>query len=112
MLICLFRILNPAMRRCKTPRALRHPHALAASGRDGGIEFTLQRRATYLYVNRLRYLRGAGRVQHTLRFADEAGFLRWCQADRLQFDYPVVYDNLKRAGSALLSGSPPQAAAA
>ena len=70
------------------------------------------RRSTGLYVNRVQHRRGAGRVQHTLRFADEVCFLSWCQADRLQFDYPVVYANLKRAGCALLSTEPPQASAA
>ena len=100
------------MRRLQGPRSRQHPHALAASSRDGGIEFRLTRRPSGLYVERSQHRRGAGRVQHTMRFANEAEFVRWCQADRLQFVYPVVYANLKRHGCALLCEQPAQAPAA
>jgi hypothetical protein len=80
--------------------------ALAAASRDGAVEFRLSRSRGGLCVVRRQLRVGAGVATHAMRFSDEASFLRWCAADALQFDYPLVYTSLKRHGSALLATQP------
>lgn len=40
-------------------------------------------------------------VQSTV-FRDTAGFSRWCDADSVRFDYPIVFSIMRREGGALL----------
>lgn len=40
-----------------------------------------------------------------MRFADDASFIRWCEADRLKLTYPLLYVNLQRSGCALFHQS-------
>jgi hypothetical protein len=86
--------------------------ALAAAGRDGAVEFRVSTGRTGICVERRQLRVGAGVATHAMRFADESSFLRWCEADALQFDYPLVYSSLKRHGCALLATLPPTAPAA
>ena len=79
---------------------------LAASAGDRAVAFALTRRRSGLYVERALRRRGAGQVRLTLRFEDESAFVRWCNADQLQFDFPLVYANLRRNGCALLCDKP------
>jgi hypothetical protein len=96
------------------PRPYRAPRlktsALAASSGDGAVEFRLRRSRSGLCVERRHFRGGAGRTIHAMRFASEASFLRWCDADELQFRFPLVYSNLRRRGRALLSSQPGAAA--
>ena len=86
--------------------------ALAATDREGAVEFRLSRSTTGICVERRQLRVGAGVATHAMRFADESSFLRWCAADALQFHYPLVYSNLKRHGCALLATGQPAAPAA
>lgn len=77
--------------------------ALAAADRDGAVEFRLSRGKTGICVERRQLRVGAGVATQAMRFSDELSFLRWCEADTLQFHYPLVYSSLKRHGCALLA---------
>ena len=86
--------------------------ALAAASRDGAVEFRLSRGKTGICVERRQLRVGGGVATQAMRFADEFSFLRWCEADTLQFQYPLVYSSLKRHGCALLASgrqAPPAA---
>lgn len=39
---------------------------------------------------------------HTALFRDSNCFLRWCEADSVRFDYPIVFFDVKRQGGAML----------
>jgi hypothetical protein len=76
------------------------------SSADGVIAFTLAPTSHGLYVERVHLRPGAARVVQSTLFADDRSFQRWCDADAMRFDYPVVYVNLKRDGDALFASSP------
>jgi hypothetical protein len=44
---------------------------------------------------------GSARVVHSAVFTKSESFLRWCDADSVRFDYPLVHVNLRRDGDAL-----------
>jgi len=69
---------------------------------DGVIEFTLAATKSGLFVERVELRQGSARVVHSTLFSDGQSFNRWCDADAVRFDYPVIYVDLKRNGDALL----------
>lgn len=69
---------------------------------DGAVSYRLQPTRLGLCVQReRRHARGA-RLVHTAVFRDSACFLRWCEADSVRFDYPIVFSDIRRKGGALL----------
>ena len=74
---------------------------MTASSGDGVISFNLRPCEGGVHVERSQVRAGAGRVVQSMRFRDDASFVRWCEADRLQFSYPLLYANLRRSGCAL-----------
>ena len=72
---------------------------------DGAVCFKLHTTSLGLWVERVRR-----RVDHQARlvqsvvFSDTIGFSRWCDADSVRFEYPIVASNIKREGVALLEG--------
>lgn len=71
---------------------------------DGAVMFILRSCAAGLLIERTqRRPLGACLVQ-TLLFSDHDGFKRWCEADAIRFDEPVLYDRLRREGHARLGG--------
>jgi hypothetical protein len=82
--------------RCTVPN-------LAAADGDGAVEFRLSRGKTGICVERRQLRVGKGVATQAMRFSDEPSFLRWCEADTLQFHYPLVCSSLKRRGCALLA---------
>ena len=78
--------------------------ALRLRTEDGAVTFVLRPAASGLVVERTqRRPLGACFVQSFL-FTDHEGFRRWCEADAVRFDEPVLYDRLRREGDARLSG--------
>ena len=69
---------------------------------DGVVAFTLARAPAGIYVERVQERHGRGRIVMTAIFTDDEGFRRWCDADPVRFDYPLVHVNVKRHGRALL----------
>lgn len=76
--------------------------ALLLRTEDGAVAFVLRRATSGLTVERTqRRPLGACLVQ-TLLFTVHEAFARWCEADAVRFDEPVLYDRLRREGDALL----------
>ena len=85
-------------------RAIANARIFTASGEREAVAFLLAPHQGGLYVE-------CGRLQETsraivaMRFADGESFRRWCEADRLQFTYPLLYANLKRSGCELFDNA-------
>jgi hypothetical protein len=69
---------------------------------DGIVAFTLYRARLGVFVERVQLRQGKGRVVHSIIFTDDRSFERWCDADSVRFEYPLVHVNLKRHGNTLL----------
>lgn len=78
--------------------------ALLLRTEDGGVAFVLRSATSGLTVERTqRRPLGACLVQ-TLLFTSHESFARWCEADAVRFDEPVLYDRLRREGDVLIDG--------
>jgi hypothetical protein len=76
---------------------------LTVQSADGAIKIVLLPCAVGIHVQRVQLRIGCSRVVQSTVFADEDSFVRWCDADRLKFAYPLVYTQLRRNGCALLA---------
>ena len=80
-------------------------HSLASRtvrSEDGTVAFKLTRAPVGVFVERVQLCQGRGRVVHAAIFTDGTSFERWCDADSVRFEYPLVHVNLKRHGNTLL----------
>jgi hypothetical protein len=78
---------------------------------DGRLFYWLRATHAGLWVQRDRLRQDSrARLVQSHVFRSGAAFARWCDADTVRFDYPVVFTRLQREGSALLSRHeyPPQ----
>ena len=94
------------MRRRPPKRCLPERSTLSTASADGIVAFRLSRCAGGIHAERVHKRPGSSRVVQSVVFEDDASFSRWCAADRLQFDYPLMYDQLRRNGSALFHRPP------
>jgi len=70
---------------------------------DGAVCFKLKTTRMGLWVERARrHEDHRARLVQSVVFSDTVGFSRWCDADLVRFDYPIVFLNIKREGVALL----------
>jgi hypothetical protein len=77
--------------------------AVALRSHDGAVCFRLQATPLGVCIERERRLAPArARLVQSVVFTDWADFNRWCEADSVRFDYPIVFHDLKRAANALL----------
>jgi hypothetical protein len=83
------------------PTVSRSVRGLTVRSDDGAVTFRLAATKRGVFVERVQLRRGSPRVSQSAVFADDLSFNRWCDADRVRFDYPVVYVNLKRHGDIL-----------
>lgn len=87
----------------QTPQLWRKCCGMVLRSDDGVIEFRLNPCETGLYVERVEVVRGQrSRVVQSTIFHDAGAFRRWCDADKIRFEYPVVYMSLKRNGDNVL----------
>jgi hypothetical protein len=65
---------------------------------DGAVAFSLCRMGPRLFVQRTQ--RKAARVVavQCLVIGDAENFRRWCDAEPIRFDHPIVFDRLRRYG--------------
>lgn len=80
--------------------------AIGAEGRAGSVQFYLQRTAGGLYVEREDIPRRGLRTVQSLAFSDPASFERWCDADPVRLEHPLLHAQLKRAGGELWDTAP------
>ncbi len=86
----------------QTPQLWRKRGGVVVRSDDGVIEFRLEACDAGLYVERAEERDHRGRVVQSTIFSDAATFRRWCDADMIRFEYPVVYMSLKRNGDNVL----------
>jgi hypothetical protein len=63
---------------------------------DGVLEFRLASCTTGLFVERVEQRDHQARIVQSTIFSDAMAFDRWCDADTVRFDYPMLYVALKR----------------
>jgi hypothetical protein len=83
------------------PAAANDARCLNAKGRQGFVQFFLQRVAGGLYVEREEIPRRGLRILQSVQFADADSFCRWCDDDPIRFEHPHLHVQLKREGEAL-----------
>lgn len=89
--------------RVRFPSAEQPPGTVSTSSDDGQISFHLVPRERVVLVERRRVLPGSEVLVQTVRFEDDCSFVRWCDIDELQFEYPLLFANLKRNARALFA---------
>lgn len=90
---------------CRQPGGAERPPAdgeLLASP-DGSVAFRLARSGRGLFVQRTqRSTPGLIAIQ-CLLISDAEEFRRWCDAEPIRFEHPVVFDRLRRYGDEVLA---------
>lgn len=69
---------------------------------DGSLTYRLMASRKGLVVERIRHRKKTGRVAVSALFADEQSFGRWCDADPVRFEHPLVHFRLRKEGQELL----------
>ena len=69
---------------------------------DGRLEFRLAPCGTGLFVERVEQRPRHARVAQATIFHDAPAFDRWCNADAVRFEYPVLYVALRRNADRVL----------
>lgn len=78
-------------------------HDIVVRSDDGSVCFKLRPTPMGLWVQRDRRQKNRkARLVQSIVFFDAIGFTRWCEADSVRFDYPVVFSMVQREGGALL----------
>jgi hypothetical protein len=81
------------------------PDGVVVRSDDGAIAYKLRRTGMGVVVVRERRQAAAkARLTQTAIFREANGFMRWCEADSIRFDYPLVFSAVRREGSALFEG--------
>lgn len=76
--------------------------ALTVGSDDGAVRYVLRATQHGLLVERTRWRKGMVRLSVATVFRTNAQFARWCDADSVRFDYPMLHAQLRRQGSGLL----------
>jgi hypothetical protein len=83
------------------PDSLLKPRSQTVRSEDGRISFTIAPTSSGIFVERVNLRSRNARVVQSAVFTSSENFHRWCDADSVKFDYPLVYVNLRRDGDAL-----------
>ncbi len=75
---------------------------LALTSNDGALAFVLKASAAGLYVERTQRRPLHAHIVQSIVFESIDSFLRWCEADPVRFDHPVLYSRLRRHGDEIL----------
>ncbi|HEV6967934.1 hypothetical protein [Roseateles sp.] len=68
------------------------------TSRDGTLAIAIRSTPVGLWVERRHCPLSGPRTAHTLIFESPATFDKWCAAEPLRFDDPILYDALRREG--------------
>lgn len=86
----------------KTKRRIASMDRRFSSG-DGSLSFVVKPTPAGLYIERLQRRSLGSRLTQSMVFDDVDWFIRWCEADPMRFDHPVLYQQLRRQGDAYFS---------
>jgi hypothetical protein len=79
---------------------------VTASSPDDVLRFRVSACSHGIHVERAQRYGLTRRITvQSMRFVDDASFVRWCDTDQLKFSYPLLYDRLRRDGCALFRSS-------
>lgn len=81
-----------------------HPGEFVLASKDGTVAFALRATTVGLLIERTQQQPGGARLVQTMVFSDLVTFDRWCAAEPIRFDAPVLYDQLRRDGHEALGG--------
>lgn len=81
------------------------PGAITLRSVDGAVTVSIQWTTSGVFVQRCLRRRGAARVMQAARFSTAQAFHRWCQADAVRFDDPLLSARLVRHGDDLFRAS-------
>lgn len=65
---------------------------------DGAVSFVVTGTTGGLYIERTQRRPLGAQLVQAMVFDDTAAFKRWCDADPIRFDYPVLHGRLRRQG--------------
>lgn len=65
---------------------------------DGAVSFVVTPRSDGLFIERTQRRPLGIHLAQSFVFEDLAAFVRWCEADPIRFDHPVLHGRLRRQG--------------
>ena len=71
---------------------------------DGTVAFVLKPCGAALFVKRTQWRPLGTMTALSMRFPDSAAFGRWCDLEPVRFDYPLLFDRLRRRGDEVFAG--------
>lgn len=80
-----------------------NPNAFTLESADGVVAVSLQRSRGGVFVQRALQRHGTARVVLAANFSTREAFHRWCEADALRFDYPLLSARLVRHADELFN---------
>jgi hypothetical protein len=80
----------------------RRPERTTLRSPDGAVVFTMSPAPGGICVDRAQERPRLGCIILKAVFTDAVEFTRWCDADPVRFDYPLLHVNVKRHGQAML----------
>ena len=81
------------------------PGAITLRSGDGAVTVSIQWTSGGVFVQRCLRRRGAAHVIQAARFGSAQAFHRWCEADAVRFDDPLLSARLVRHGDDLFRAS-------
>ena len=88
-------------RRVGRKAAMPDPLAVEGAGlasEDGAVSFVMTGTVEGLFIERTQRRPLGAQLVQAMVFGDRAAFKRWCDADPIRFDYPVLHGQLRRQG--------------
>lgn len=73
---------------------------------DGAVSFVLTHAVDGLFIERTQRRPLGVHLVQSLVFENAAAFIRWCEADPIRFDHPVLYGRLRRQGDEHFQAQP------
>ena len=97
--------LSVSKRGATAARATR-PGEFILATEDGALAFSMRTTYSGLYVERTQGRPLGARLVQSIVFDGSEAFLRWCAADPVRFDHPLLFGRLRRQGDELLRTKP------
>jgi hypothetical protein len=96
-------------RKARSLSSRARPGSLADAGEcitlisdDGSLTFLLQAHQAGLFVERIQSRSAGAVITAAMVFESHETFGRWCEADPVRFDHPMLHSRLRRQGDELL----------
>lgn len=81
-----------------TPQSITVTDSVQLCSEDGAVSFVVTPRSDGLFIERTQRRPLGIHLAQSLVFEDLAAFVRWCEADPIRFDHPVLHSRLRRQG--------------